>query len=685
MPNEITIDDVVGGKKSREITIDDALATHEAKTAEYQVSQADRRYQFASELQKRHPEQFPGEPQVDPYAFQRGPRVQAPGSSNFGASVKAGLVEDPGTKRRLIAESLFPGDPKGVERVGFMEGEPVYVDSDGTLRRLSGSAASFGANVISNAPEIAGSVVGSFATGNPVTGAALGGAGGRGAKRGLAQLVFGEPATPGSVAGEMTTEGALGLAAGGVGKGVARFADRGRIVDFTPQNIKSAEQAREYIKQSTGIDVDLAQASGNRKLIAIRNYAARYPGKSAEVIQAVDEAAQGQLDTAVNRLLNAVAKATPVEIAGANGVNAARLAIKAAREKAYADVGPLYEAAYAAKREVTNPRLLTMLKLPYFKQSFAAGQRIAKLEGKALKEGQKPDLRSLDYTKRALDDQIEMLTEAGRRQEAAALIERKNDFLTFLDNVSGDKYKLARNRYAELARGSIEPLEQGAVGVIAKIQNPKTATAAARIFSDRNITPAEIRATRVALLQQNPEAWNGLVRQWIGMNWNRALKQSQTGDVGNPAGKLRQALIGDPTQKAKMEAALGPGGLQAFDDLMNAAESLSRTPIRGSDTSFNEEINRQLRGRGALVLRWLTAPRSSAIQAAEQRALDQSVEAITEALLNPAKRGQLRQVVRMPLSTRKAIILSTILSGQAAKLAAASEVDAPPEAVTRGP
>jgi hypothetical protein len=676
-----------------------------------------------------------GESQVDPYASQRGPALPAD-SANFGASVKAGIIADPDTQRREIAKSLFPDDPNGAQRIGFMDGTPVYVDEQGQLKRVSPGIVSGLAEITANVPEAVGAVVGSFATGNPVSGASVGGAGGRAAKRAVSELVFDEPASPVSVAKEMAGEGAVNLAAGLIGKGVASFAGRGRIVDFSPQNVRTAEQVRQYVKQTTGIDLDLAQASGDRKLLALRDYAARYPGRTAELIQAADEAAAGQLDNATNRLLDTIAKSTPSEIAGKEGVNAAQIVIRAAREKTYQEVKPLYDAAYAAVPEVTDPEIIKMLELPHFDTAMRSARRLAVLEGastarvgskiapeqqiatassqadldsvaKALKlfnddptksmqalesaymrrskelrstpgatptsqavASDAPSLRDLDYLKRGLDDQIESLRSKGKRQEAAALLKRKNEMVSKLDELSNDQWKQARQRYQELIRANVEPLEQGIVGVLAGIKDPTVSRAAVKIFSDPNVTPQAINLAKTALEKQSPEAYAGLVRQYLAHRWNQALKTTQGGDVVNPAGKFRQAVYGSPGDRDRMRAMLPSGASSAFDDLMVAMEKLSRTPlgasrIAGSNTFRDQELNEALKGQGAIVFRWLTSPRKSIQDAAEERAKLQSIGAITEALLDPAKRGQLRQVARMQPSTKQAILLSSILSGQA--------------------
>lgn len=724
---------------TREQALQKAIEQHSRARGDYQVNEAARSLEQAQGIGEANPDVYggivaAGEPQIDPYASLRGPSIPAD-KANFGASLKAGIIADEGTQRREIAKSLFPNDPRGAERVSFLDGTPVYVDDQGQLKRVSPALVSGLAEITANVPEAVGATIGSFATGNPVSGAAVGGAGGRALKRGVSELLFDEPATPLSVAKEMAGEGAVNLVAGGIGKGVAAFAGRGKIVDFSPANVRTAEQARQYVKQTTGIDLDLAQASGDRKLLALRDYAARYPGRTAELIQAADEATAGQLDTATNHVFDAIAKSTPSEIAGKEGVGAAQIVIRAAREKVSKEVKPLYDAAYVAVPEVTDPDILKMLELPHFDAAMRSGRRLAVLEGattpraaskvapeqqitsaasqsdldsvaKALKlfdenptpkmqaleaaymrrskelrgspqqatvhaaQADAPSLRDLDYLKRGLDDAIESLRAKGKRQEAAALISRKNEMVAKLDQLSNGQWKQARQRYQELIRANVEPLENGMVGVLANIKDPVVSRAAVKIFSDPNVTPQAINLAKTALEKQSPEAYAGLVRQYLSHRWNQALKSTQGGDVINPAGKFRQAVFGTPADRERMRAMLPAGASSAFDDLMLAMEKLSRTPlgasrVAGSNTFRDTELNESLKGQGAIVFRWLTSPRKSIQDAAEERAKQQSLTAITEALLDQAKRSQLRQVARMQPSTKQAILLSGLLSGQA--------------------
>ena len=164
--------------------------------------------------------------------------------------------------------------------------------------------------------------------------------------------------------------------------------------------------------------------------------------------------------------------------------------------------------------------------------------------------------------------------------------------------------------------------------------------------------------------QGGEEAWNGLVRQWVGQNWNKALKETQAGAELNAAGKLRQALFGTPNDRAKMQAMLPPNAIQAFEDLMTAAQALARTPSSGSNTYRDTVIGEGLSASGASTLKWLTSLRAQAVKGWEGKALEENTLAVTEALLDPAKQRLLRKVVKMSDQAQQVSALTAILGGQ---------------------
>lgn len=587
---------------------------------------------------------------------------------NLGAAFKDSFAADEGTRLRLIAEEIFPGDPKGIERVGIRNGKPVFVNDQGKLQYVSGAKSNILGGLLGNAPEIIGGIAGSFSP-NPVIGSAAGSMGGKVVKRAVSKLVFDEPADPGTLATELAIEGATSLVGSGAGKLAGKVIDRGRVIDFTPRQISQAEATRAAISQRTGIDLDLAQASGDRRLIALRDFAARYPGKTAELIQIQDEIAMGQFDTATKRVLDLVSQPVPSGTAGVNAINAADETIRLAQKQLSQQVRPLYDAAYASVPEITDVGLLNFLKLPYFDQAFKAGQRIAKLEGTSLGPGKLPDLRSFDYLKQGLDDVIDRLSAKGATKEARALRERKNEFVGKLDGLSNQQYQAARQAYAQGYAANIEPLEQGFVGVLAKL-DPIDASTASRIFNDPSITPEAIALLKAKVSQTNPDAYKGLVRQYLGDAYNTASKETKGGDVVNAPGKFRNLLASTPAARDNLKAILPPGAVQDLDDLLLAAQKLATTPlgasrVAGSNTFRDQALSEVLKGRAVAALRVLTRPRQALTEAAELRAQEQGVLQLTEALIDPAKRDQLRRIVRMKDSTRKLYLLGGLLGVKA--------------------
>ncbi len=279
-----------------------------------------------------------------------------------------------------------------------------------------------------------------------------------------------------------------------------------------------------------------------------------------------------------------------------------------------------------------------------------------------------------------LDDQIERA--AAEPNKKRILSDARRSLNNALEKSSRD-YKSANAAYAKATTETIEPLEKSAVGVLARIRDPNAARAAARVLGDASVSPQELAKARTVIAGKDKEAWNGLVRQWLDTKLNKAFKETQTGEAINPAGRFRQAVYGTPADRQKMNIMLPDGAAKDFENLMVAAEKLASTPIAGSNTMRDNEIKDQLKGTGAVLFRWLSNPRQSVIGGAEQRALEQGTVAITEALLDPAKRSQLRRVVKMAPSSRQAIMITSILGGQATKIAAHSDGEFIPPAFDR--
>lgn len=631
-------------------------------------------------------------PAVDPYLQYRKPELPPAPAQKFGAQFKMDLLSNEDTQRQVMARALFPDQPlaEAVKRVGFYDGNAVYIDNNGEMQQLSSGMAKFLANMSANSPEMLGSIGGSFAGPG---GAAAGAAGAHGLKRIVAGQIFDEPFDPIGIGTGMAVEGALGLAGELPGRAAGAIGNRRALFNVRPDELRDAVEVQRRVKADTDIDLDIAQASGNRRLISARKWLARHPGESADIFQNQDERALGQLHTYQDKVLDSIASAKPGEIAEAGGVNAADAALRTARREVSNKVRPLYNAAYAKNPIVTDPDVLGFMKLPFFPEAYAAGQQIAKLEEReaptimahTVKETRvphssgkfkvtqrevqeapisQPDLRSLDYLKQGLDAQIEQLRGSGQGKLAGALEQQRKEFVAALDRLPSPEYKAARELYGKLHEARIAPLENGPVGVLAKLKDKDAVGAAAQVFGDAYVTPTQIAIAKKAIDAENPAAWNDLTRAWLEKVFHQARTESQTGVELNPGGKSRQVLYGNPKLVAKMDAILPAGSTDMFQKLMDASQKLSRTPLAGSNTPVDTEFREVLKGRALPIFKWITTFRKKAIDAAEEAAVEKGSKEVALAMTDPTKVAHMRRILRMKPSVQQAVLLSTVIGAR---------------------
>lgn len=594
------------------------------------------------------------------------------GSGGFSEAIKAGLIRDPGTLRRELAKSLFPNDPNGISRVGFDDnGRPTFINDEGKVQYVSGNWSQFLGNAVANLPEMIGGAVGSL-TASPVIGGTLGVAGTKGMKQAAVGMAYDEPQSIQENVADIGTEAALEYGLGLAGKGVVTVLNRGRALDARPRDLSRATANRDRIRQETGVEVDLATASNDRRLLGLRNFLAQQPNQTSDAIQAFDEKAASQFDAATRRVLDSIAPAQSSSELGQPGINAAKGAIDTARREVSSAVEPLYRQAYNAMPQVTDPAVLAFMSRPSFKAADQIAVKLAADEGRPYADDVF-SLERLDNVKRGLDTLIDKAQKNNDRNQLRVLTKAKNEFTSALDNLSNDLYKTARSEYETLYKDRIEPLEKGWVGVLANINDRRAASAAAKILKDGNVMPADIARVRAELSKQDPESWNMLVRQFIANEWKKARTATQSAQEVNSPGKLFQAVWGDEGARARMTAALGMQGVMALQSLMQAAEALAKTPIRGSNTQPNQAIKSALEGPSGWWARSLLSPRQTVIETALRKNVDDNSLKLWQGLSDPTKQSQLRVALKIADPTRRAIYISSVLLGQTGQAAASTQ------------
>lgn len=595
-----------------------------------------------------------------------------PMGSGFAASAKSALVDDPETKRRILAQNLFPHDPDGIYRVGFdANGQPVYVGDDNKLHRVASGTAAFGANLAANSPEMLGAALGS---GAGAGGAALGAAGMHGIKRGIAGLVYDEPQTIGQNLKGMAIEGVTA----GVGEGIGRLGvgarNAGRMgIDFPADEIARADAVRQHVLATTRVNLNLADASDDPFIKAIYQYGWRQAGEPSRLLREGRAANDLEFNAATNRVLDQIASGEPSEVSGQRAVNAAQEAMRRAQTQANNIADPYYHAAWAAHPVVRDPNILRFLRYPGFEEAFNQGQVLAATENAALRPMQPPNLRSIDYWLRALRTQRDRIagtaTNPGDRELAGAMTQRIQE----LDNLTRASYpelQSARTVYATAHRALVEPLENGKVGALAQIDDADARKAASAIFSDPHVSAQHVADTRRAIEAVNPDAWRGVTRQWLASKWDESLQRTQSAEVRNPPGKFQAQVFGTPRDEEIARAMLTPQQYQDFDNLMGAARRLASTPVGGSTTPQDLAIGKALEGPINSVMQVVTSvrhPIQSAEDVARKAGRERNILNLTNAILDPAQRGRIGVITRMRPGRRQAALLGSLLSEETAK------------------
>jgi hypothetical protein len=119
---------------------------------------------------------------------------------------------------------------------------------------------------------------------------------------------------------------------------------------------------------------------------------------------------------------------------------------------------PLYEQAYREGGVVSDKRFDSYFKLTPFKDAYKTARELAEFDGIDLPEKIEdlaklggPDLRTLDYIKRGLDDVLYVKkgpTGGTGKQILGRLEEKRREFVGLIDEVGPDSYKAARRAFA---------------------------------------------------------------------------------------------------------------------------------------------------------------------------------------------------------------------------------------------
>lgn len=199
-------------------------------------------------------------------------------------------------------------------------------------------------------------------------------------------------------------------------------------------------------------------------------------------------------------------------------------------------------------------------------------------------------------------------------QQTSARVTR--EALNSLDSaLRQSSQNLARGRelYSRISDRVVTPARQGPLGRIAS-SDPGGSNASAQMGrtlagageSNRYHTVVG-QATR-RLVRQDPRAAETVARDYIADVFTRNTRDLQGGANAYGGANFRSKLIGNSADERNLKALVTnlPQGAQrwrGFEKLMEVMEATGRAPRKGSDTAFNQAIQKNMSGAGAPLSR----------------------------------------------------------------------------------
>ncbi|TXH43638.1 MAG: hypothetical protein E6Q97_33800 [Desulfurellales bacterium] len=619
------------------------------------------------------------------------------GSAPFTAQLKAGFSPDVQKQIKIFANSL--GLPES--RFGVVEGNIVYADRDGRIKRatpsVSGAAGPvdafmrfgqwLGSQVGPSLPGAAGSAAGVATApfGGGIPGAAAGAGAADVVRQGVGNYFAGSDVT------DIDLLNSAGQAAMG-GAGQAGGALINRAFQRNPLGVQSFERAaaRDPARvaesealvneaRARGVDLSAGQATGLRSLQMQERQLGRFPETADRMADFIERQRQTQVPDAIRAEANRIAADRGGEAAiegfreGAGKVVAKEVSARRAAAR------PAYELALDNREPFINEPLTDLLKRPTMGEAWTKAKRLAADDGRRLPEYfetddkgnilrvvQTPDWRAWDYIKQGVDDVVEanknaMTGEVNSQGRAASNLKRQ--MLEFLDRANPD-YPAARAIYGT-ASESVEAVLDGGVGMLQKMKGPERQAMVDNIFGARALMPEEVGRMRGLFKDAGQlEQWNQGVRQFISGKLDAALKAE------NVPQAFYKSMEKDPAQRRVLRAAIGDPELVAgWEKLMRVLDASRKGLPEGSPTATDlpQMLGPQTVGTAARVMGAAASPSTyldagnKIVAAVDQLRTPAARLKLADALLNPDAVNELKKLRMLPPWGEKTVLVTSRL------------------------
>jgi hypothetical protein len=228
-------------------------------------------------------------------------------------------------------------------------------------------------------------------------------------------------------------------------------------------------------------------------------------------------------------------------------------------------------------------------------------------------------------------------------------------------------YEQALADQARLRQQYLEPLQRGPLGKLAETPDTKRAINALFPSNPLPASEGEIRDGVGAVARTRPAVAQQLVRAHAEMVFNEAARDLQGGANAFSGAKFAKMIAGNSQQRANLQAAIEalPNGQErwhGFEQLLDIMSATGTRQPKGSLTAFNAlEIPSMsnsglmdIATKGASPGKWM----SFANDTFKAWSLGRNLDQIARILTDPRSGDALRQIVRIPAGSDRALVMA---------------------------
>lgn len=608
--------------------------------------------------------------------------------AGFLGGVQAGFAKDIDQRARILAGELFPDEPieQAIKRFGVSDGRLYYTDDEGQAHwALSDLADRAAARTIETLPSVAGVTTGVLTAPLAAKGMvapSMLAAGGVGAateagRQYIGGLLAGDP-EPGPDPGD--TIGAGLMESLNVIPGAAIVARQsGKVArEVLEDRYDPAITAnRERAASEHQVPLTVPETTGIRSLMNTQRWLSQHPATRdqwADYYARRDEAVEAAVDRYTTKMADLPPDASAMMTRQIVEEETARV-----KRELQVQAEPLYRQAYARMDPVDTAEPVQLLRetADNMTNITEGRQHVDRVLAELYQPGAgggPPILTSDPQQVHRIQKDVAALLDGPQVQgEARTALTQVNRMLDTQLHAQ-EAFRQVDNMYGAMAI----PRDAYLRSVIPEIGKLKDKRLRSQVLKTifRPDTPIKDIENLFALVRRrNPGAAKGLVAAHLRNTSQNALRETQQGEVLNPAGKIAQAWGATQQQAKQIKAALPGREREAFDkfrkDVLIPAASVK---LSGSDTFNNfmeNEISREkspalyrvLSGAADTIGAWNLPRRISDVVA--RKGQEQYALATTEAFMMPQGAKALREIqgISNPEARVKAFLWYVLAAG----------------------